>query len=357
MGHWAAAEKRNKRPNPMPTTPPQDDIASAHDNCYLNCLPNILTPDPKSKMLGALREHNEEETMPQGEVNYQGSVHSALYDKGGMQNNIKASEITTNSETLETALQSEEGLRRQATAKPPIPAPRTRIRNQSYLSLEEKSEASPPHPRIKAEPKLLAETSEVSHTCSPLSRRVRPTNRPLTTNEDSQKEAPQLGPGHEPRPDAHVHLPCLPPRPTLSVYQQAKHDSKLNNRNRGLVSHHITTRWPEPMQQNKPQQRLKKIRRQKPVDKKFQATCLPRPHPKVVKIKGASNTRERPYSTSEAAPQNGVVGGASAGGGNPICKELTGVLLKYILASSDPNLKATLQRLIINNEAIKNSLE
>ena len=58
----------------------------------------------------------------------------------------------------------------------------------------------------------------------------------------------------------------------------------------------------------------------------------------------------------EAPPQNGEVGGACGEGGNPFSEEFMTMVVKHILDSSDPCLKAKLKNMIENDDDTRNSL-
>ena len=145
-----------------------------------------------------------------------------------------------------------------------------------------------------------------------------------------------------------MEVPRNPPRPTASVINRARgernarlavpsmsDDIDLDSvHSYGSSSSGMSSRsYPRS---RPPRQKIKKSKSQSAADEKFQAT---RP----------------PHSNSEAPPQNGVVGGAS--GGVITCDDaFTATLIKHILESPDPNLKAKLKNLLENNEGMRNSL-
>ena len=296
--------------------------------------------------LTTVSELNEGEVPLEGAKDYSASTCSALYSQGREQNEVKTYDTTSETHFLKAPLPNEEEHSTNGTPRPPIPAPRTRIRNKnSASSSEEKAQVDPPRPKIKARSKSVEKPKVNSSLPSPSPIQVTTPDSLLTTNEID--EPPSPGSSHPSMPD--MHQPRLPPRPTPSVYKRAKECAKLNNSDCGSVSS-----WPEYTQHSRPRQKMKKAKSQTHADERFQEL---RPHRQVVRMRSANDTNEDLYSTRETRTQNQEVGGATGGGENPFSEEMTGQLLKYILASPDPTLKATLKSLITNNEAIKDSLQ
>jgi hypothetical protein len=92
-------------------------------------------------------------------------------------------------------------------------------------------------------------------------------------------------------------------------------------------------------------------------DERFQEARPSRDHTRLGSAK--ASTRDDTYSTVEAPPQNGEVGGASGGGGGggiPLSDDFTAMLIKHILDSNSPSLKAKLKNMLENNDETRNSL-
>ena len=77
-----------------------------------------------------------------------------------------------------------------------------------------------------------------------------------------------------------------------------------------------------------------------------------------VRRKSASESAESEfYPPLEAPPKNTTLGGAIGEEDGSLNEEMAGTILKYILASLDPNLKAALKDLLKNDEGVMSTLK
>lgn len=184
----------------------------------------------------------------------------------------------------------------------------------------------------------------------------------------SHDQPPPLGPGHPLRPDDDELPPRNPPRPSPSVLQRARHEKTprllVPSRPDDLESVHSSPAMmlSKSYPRSKPKQKVKKTRSQRTADERFQeARPTSRDHQSVTRVGSAKAST----STVETPPTNGEVGGASGGsggggggggGGIPFSDDFTAMLIKHILDSNNPSLKAKLKNMLENNDEARNSL-
>ena len=387
-----------RTPQVQPRQSPQPQKTSyVNHQSYLGADLNLLqeATAAKSNTLGTAREL----AVSQREARqYPGSIREVLRGRGGVKNKVQAFETDGPGEVKDPPIMM---------MKPNMPKARIRKRNPSQT--REDSPGSGPglsqtRPRIKPRTKLR-ETSPIPTTRDespppPLPPKTsnkspshvvtsptRTTPNQLLADEppplgsghplrshDLSDEPPPLGPGHPLR--SAVELPQQPPRPTPSVYQRAKDtnrreikclvvpsksedlDTASSLHSNGSSPTSINNMSSRSYPRTKPRQKVKKTKSHSSADERYQSPRLPiRAHQPVARMKSANESTEGLYSTHEVPPQNSVGGAAGGGGGgNPFSEEMTGTLIKYILASPDPSLKATLKNLLENNETVRNSL-
>ena len=182
------------------------------------------------------------------------------------------------------------------------------------------------------------------------------------SHDRSHDQPPPLGPGHPLRPDDdddEFPPPCNPPRPSRSVLERARHEKTsrllVPSRSDDLESVHsspaMTSSKSYP--RNKLKQKVKKTRSQTAADERFQdARPTSRDNQSVTRL-GSAKVSTSLVGTS---PINREVGGASGGGGIPFSDDFTAMLIKHILDSDNPSLKAKLKNMIENNDETRNSL-
>ena len=390
-----------RAPQVQPRQSPQPQKTSyVNHQLYLGADLNLLqeATAAKSNTLGTAREL----VVPQREARqYPGSIREVLRGRGGVKNKVQTFETDGPGEVKGPPIMM---------MKPNMPKARIRKRNPSQTREDSPGPGPGPsqtRPRIKPRMKLR-ETSPIptardespppplppktSNKSPPhvVTSPTRTTPNQLLADEppplgpghplrshDLSDEPPPLGPGHPLR--SAVELPRQPPRPTPSVYQRAK-DTNRREIKRLVVpsksddldtasSLHSYGSSPTSINNNmssrsypriKPRQKVKKTKSHSSADERYQSPRLPiRTHQPVARMKSANESTEGLYSTLEVPPQNsvgGASGGEEGGGGNPFSEEMTGTLIKYILASPDPSLKATLKNLLEKNETVRNSL-
>lgn len=104
---------------------------------------------------------------------------------------------------------------------------------------------------------------------------------------------------------------------------------------------------------NKLKQKVKKTRSQTAADERFQETRpTSRDNQSVTRLGSAKVSS----SLVETSPINREVGGASGGGGIPFSDDFTAMLIKHILDSDNPSLKAKLKNMLENNDETRNTL-
>ena len=177
------------------------------------------------------------------------------------------------------------------------------------------------------------------------------------SHDRSHDQPPPLGPGH---PDDE-ELPQTPPRPRLSVIERARRERSprlaVPSRPEDLDSVRTYGSSPSTMSsrsypRSKPKhQKVKKSRSQTTADQRFQAAHLSQDHQSVTRV-GSAHVSTK----AEVPPKNGEVGGACGGEGIPFGEEFMTLLVKHILDSNDPCLKAKLKNMIENDDDTRNSL-
>ena len=390
-----------------PASPGSSDSEPFPD--YLNYQPPASPPSSDSeqegmvsknkKKLETLKEEDERDLELSGQ--HSGSLRAMLQGRGDVRNRIKAFEKGSGSETSSlSSNQSEESIKNvnpRPNPRPPIAIPRTRIRNQppaQAKSLENNSPPPPrpPHPRFKSRSKSV-EASSVVSTHEDMASRPPPPARPSPThikasspkkipviNEELvDAKPPPLGPGHPLRPDRRdEEKPAQPPRPSLSVYQRAKDRSRSASPqfhrkiNRSLITERedsedsdtatsvysykssATTSSGRPQQRHK----VKKVRSQSSADRPPLELLVTKQPTTPVRRKSASESTDSAlFPPLEAPPKNtqsGAVGGEEE---SPLNDDMAGSILKYILSSPDPKLKAALKDLLKNDSGVMNSLQ
>ena len=192
---------------------------------------------------------------------------------------------------------------------------------------------------------------------------VRSRSGHLSHDRSHDQRPPPLGPGHPLRPDPDdVELPHNPPRPTLSVIQRARREKSprlaVPPRPEDIDSIHDSsdTLSSKSFPRSRPKQKIKKTRSHTAADERFQSARPSRDHQPATRYGSAKvSNREDVYLTP---PQNGEVGEASGGGGGgiPFSDDFTAMLIKHILDSNNPSLKAKLKNMLENNDETRNSL-
>lgn len=383
MRHWVA-EKRRQKPKQSQARSPQTESQARRQPQFgsaTNSQRNLLTVSPngfsnaeKGRTLGAIRELKEDDTHKQEKVQQQRSLRFAQqrelvgrknsYDKGG------------------------DGIRVQAT-KPPVAAPRTRIRNVQSVETPGPGVSKQSRPKIKERSKS-ADTPSLVYSVPTTPARALNRSPPVITARDriptvndepedfeespslvydhprplrrsdhelEEDEPPPLGPGHPLRDDG--ERPQLPPRPTPSVYKRAKENASrpepvdyASFDDVKSVSGLSTSSWSHSSQE-KSHRKIKKSRSQTPADEKFQAARLYASRSPVSRQRSIGNTTDDDlYSAVQP-----VAGGATRGEENPYSEEMLGTMIKYILSSPDPSLKESFKNLFTNNEALKTCLQ
>lgn len=394
-----------------PASPSSDSEQQEKDEPfpdYLNYQPLASPPSSDSeqenmvsknkKKLETLKEEDERELELSGQ--HGGSLRAILQGRGDVKNRIKAFERGSGSETSSlSSNQSEESIKNvnpRPNPRPPIAVPRTRIRNQPTAQAKSLDDNSPPprppHPSLKTRSKSV-EASSATSTCEDVASRPPPPARPSPThlaalspkkipviNEELvDNKPPPLGPGHPLRPDHHnKEKPVQPPRPSLSVYQRAKDRS----RSASPQLHRKINRSPIPEREDsedsdtassvhsykssatsssgRPQQRhkVKKVRSQSSADRPPQDLLILKKPATPARRKSASESTDSAlFPPLEAPPKNTQDEAAGGEEESPLNEKMAGSILKYILSSPDPKLKAALKDLLKNDEGVMNSLQ
>ena len=403
MRQWVKS-KNSRAPAVLPRQSSPSKKAAAG---YINHQPHLLGADLniEQEEAGALKGNTigttRELVVPQHpeERQYHGSIREVLQGKGGVKSKVKGFETDdtgANKEQIPIMM-----------VKPNMP--KARLHKQNPAQTGGVGERSVPpsqqaQPRIKPRTKVppvrddspppplppRAPRKSPSHVTSPTSKssphqvssptRKSPSSvtysshydvppplgpgHPLRSHDLSHDQPPTLGPGHPLKSDD-ADLPRNPPRPTASVIQRAKDNQRREKSPRLLVpsssddlesvhsSPSATSTRSHP--RNRPRQKVKKTRSQTSADR-FQDANPARGHQSVSRIRSDNMPTESVHSTIEAPPQNGEMGGASEGGGIRFSDEFTSMLIKHILESNDPKLKAKLKNVLENNDDIRNSL-
>lgn len=325
-----------------------------------------------NKKLSPLREDDETE-VESGQRS--GSMRSILTARGDVKNRIKAFETTSSSETSSiSSVQSEENPPVKTTVKPPVAAPRAKIRNlstvesptpplSSQLSAKSRSKSTgcPPNAALLApaqQQNSRPPPPPKNFTLSPPRIRKVP-----IINTELVDESPQHEPTRPSRPE--TKQPQKPPRPTLSVYKRAKDRSRSASPNLVNKSKLVaTTEESEDsdtssvhstrsmnVAQSKPRHKVKKIRSQSSADQ-----LQPAPPSPNARRKSSSESADN-VSPPLEAPLKNTLEGAIGGEENSLNEEMAGTIIKYILSSPDPKLKAALKDLIKNDEVVMKSLK
>ncbi len=387
-----------------PASPGNSDSEDEPCPDYLNYQPPPLSSDSDQentisknrKKLGTLKEEDEGDMESSGH----GSMRSLLKGSGDVRSRIKAFEKGgSGSETSSlSSNQSEESTKNVAIAspsrqnpRPPIAVPRTRVRNQppaQAKSLDNSPPPRPSHPRLNSRSKSVEASSVMFRppppskpSPTPIGSPSSPKKIPLINEElvDDKPSPPPVGPGHPLRP-SEVKPPVQPPRPTLSVYKRAKdrsrsaspqlhkkivrppisgerEDSDDSDTTSSVYSYKSTS----TTSSGRPQQRykVKKVRSQSSVDQPPQhllATKKPLVPPS--RRKSASESTDSTLFPPLEAPPKNTTGGAVGGGEEAsLSDDMAGSILKYILSSPDPKLKAALKDLLKNDSGVINSLQ
>lgn len=392
--HVSVRKIKSKSSPAKPPRPALPNIPSRPFPNYANYQPPPRTLSPVSsdsdqegmasrtkKRLSPLREDGEKEAEL-GQHN--GSLRSILAARGDVKHRIKAFEMTSSSDSSSlSSVQSEDSLPVKTTVKPPVAVPRAKIRNLS--TVESPPPPLPSQPPTKSRSKstgtppnavLLASAQQDSRPTPP------PKNFNLSPprvrkvpiiNTELVDESPPQSPQHEPsrpsRPD--VKRPQQPPRPTLSVYKRAKDRSRsaspnLVNKCKGKDKFGTTTEESEDsdtssvhssrstnVAQSKPRHKVKKTRSQSSAD---QLLIRPSPPSPSSRRKTSSESADNMLPPLEASPKN-TVEGAIGKEEDSLNEEMAGTIIKYILSSPDPKLKAALKDLIKSDEGVMKSLK
>lgn len=233
------------------------------------------------------------------------------------------------------------------SVKRPIATPRNRLPRQRTAIEDEEATGEEQTPKSKLLPLRKASSYEVPRSTRALSDSPTPVQKPVDEPSVSQEEL--------------IEAPPLPPRPTASVYRRAKENTRLECT--GSEKSYSANSWSHP-QQGKQRQKLKKVKSQTAAEEgrrsisKMKGDTLMSTSSRLEVPTDERQPRTMPRSRSEITSQQLTKEeeGASGGGENPFSDEMTAALLKYILASPDPSLKATLKDIISNNEAVQRSL-
>ena len=353
-------------PNYANYQPPSSPVSSDSDQESMAALKN-------KKKLSILKEEDEKETTTEvGQHNGSGSLRSMLAGRGDVRNRIKAFEMTSGSETSSlSSVQSEDSPpAKTITIKPPVAVPRARVRNQS--TVENPGIAPSPH---KESAKKRSKSTGTPPVFTPANRPPPPprnyTKSPTTPkkipiiNEQLLNEPSPVGPRHLPRP-SEERPPSQPPRPTLSVYKRAKDRSRSASpsfqKQKGFNmaeesedssdTNSVQSYRSNVSAQGKPRHKVKKTRSQSSAD---QLAVKPLPNPPV-RRKTSSESANDFYPPLEAPPKN-TVEGAIGGEDGSLNEEMAGTIIKYILASPDPKLKAALKDLITSDQSVMKSMK
>ena len=416
MRQWVKSKNNYSQPRAPAVLPRQSSPQKKAATGYINPQPHFLGADlnvereeaaAKCNTIGTTREL----AVPQQEEKQlHGSIRETLQGRGGVKNRVKGFETDSPGGTKgqipimikpnmpKARIRKQKpaqtgggggGEDRPQQAQPRI-KPRTKLQKTSLNGPAHDdspppplppraSRKSPPHvtsPTRRSPPNVTSPTRTranehfiVNH---PSHYDVLPPLRPghpSRSHDRSHDQSPPLGPGHPLRPDDE-ELPRNPPRPTASVIQRAKDNHRREKSPRLFVpsssddldSVHTSSSSPATMSsrsypRNRPRHKVKKTKSQTPADR-FQDAYPSRDHQPVSRMRSDNVTTEDAYSAIEAPPQNGEVGGASGGGGGgiPFRDDFTAMLIKHILESNDPSLKAKLKNVLENNKDIRNSL-
>ena len=316
------------------------------------------------KKLSILREDDENET-DLGQQNG-GSLRATLAARGDVRNRIKAFEMSPGSETssISSVQSNESATLVKTTVRPPIAAPRVlKDRNNSTV---ESPVFSPPQKEEKTRSK-----STGTPPMLPLASRPPPPPKPNQAvlqkipkiNEQFIDKPPTVGRVHPIRSNGNKP-PTQPPRPTLSVYQRAKDrcrsasPSLAQQRSGGDAesedsdTNSVLSSRSKNSTPGKQRHKVKKTRSHSSAD---QLAVRPPPPTTPVRRKSTSESASM-FPPLEAPPKNNV-GQAIGGEDGSLNEEMAGTIIKYILSSPDPKLKAALKDLITNDKGALNSLK
>ena len=391
-----------------PASPGSSDSEEGKDEPfpdYLNYQPPPVSSDSdqenmvskNKKKLETLKEEDERDIEVSGQ--HGGSLRALLQGRGDVKNRIKAFEKGgSGSETSSlSSNQSEESIKNvspRPNPRPPIAVPRTRIRNQppaQAKSMDNSPPPRPPHPQLKSRAKSV-EASLVNSTREVVSSRpppppsrpspthiaLSPKKIPVINEELVDNKPPPVGPGHPLRPNRRgEEKPVQPPRPSLSVYKRAKDRSRSaspqlhrkiirppnaereDSEDSDTASSVHSYKSSSTTSSGRPQQRhkVKKVRSQSSVDQPRQDLLVTKKPTTPSRRKSASESTDSALFPPLEAPPKNTMDGAVGGEKNPLNEDTAGSILKYILSSPDPKLKAALKDLLKNDTGIMNSLQ